>query len=66
MLMCHMIADTPLELRHMAETIGVKIRHIQHAGTRREHFDICKAKRELAIAAGAVAVSNRELVRRMK
>ena len=57
MLMCHLIADTSEELLAMVDTIGVQRKWIQHSGTHREHFDIAKGKRELALAAGAVAIS---------
>ena len=64
MVMCHMLADTTEELLAMADRIGVARRWIQHAGTPREHFDICKAKRELAVRFGAVTVvDSRELVK---
>jgi hypothetical protein len=62
MLMCHMIADTTDELLAMADRIGVARKWIQHAGTEREHFDVCKSKRELAIAAGAVPFKRTGLV----
>jgi len=56
MVMCHMIADTDQELHLMADHIGVARRW--HQG---DHYDICLAKRALAVAAGAVEVSQREL-----
>lgn len=63
MVMCHMIADSCEELLDMAQKIGVARRWIQHRGTYREHFDICLSKRKLAIAAGAVELSQKELAR---
>lgn len=63
MIMCHMFADTTEELLAMADRIGVARRWIQKPGTPREHFDVCKAKRALAIAAGAVPVTSRDMVR---
>lgn len=63
MRMCHMIADSTDELLAMADRIGVARRWIQYPGTYREHFDVCKQARELAVAAGAVAVSPTQLVR---
>lgn len=58
MRMCHMIADTSEELLDMARKIGVKVKWIQYAGQpKREHFDICSSKRDLAIKAGAVEMS---------
>lgn len=58
----HMFADTSAELVAMVDRIGVDRKYIQHAGTAREHFDVAKTKRRLALAAGARAVSSRELV----
>lgn len=59
--MCHMIADTSAELLAMVVAIGVDPKWIQDAGTSKEHFDIAKTKRTLAIAAGARAITLREL-----
>jgi len=57
MIMCHMLADTDAELHTMADTIGVARRW--HQG---DHYDICLAKRALAIAAGAVEITPRQAV----
>jgi hypothetical protein len=57
MKMCHMLADTDIELRDMAKKIGVQQKW--HQG---DHFDICLAKRELAIQQGAIEVTQREAV----
>lgn len=56
--MCHMIADTEAELHAMADSIGVARKWYQG-----NHYDVCKAKRELAISLGATPVSQRDLVR---
>ena len=63
MKMCHMIADTHDELVAMAEAIGVNGRWLQKAGTYQEHFDICAAKRTLAINRGAISVTQKELAK---
>lgn len=55
-VMCHIIADTDAELFAMADRIGVARRW--HQG---DHFDITKSKRALAIAAGARAITLRQL-----
>lgn len=60
MKMSHMIADTRSELDAMADRVGLNRRWIQHPGTHREHYDICKAKRAMAIACGAIEISSRE------
>jgi hypothetical protein len=62
MKMSHMMADTTAELLAMADRIGVARRWLQNAGTPSEHFDVCAAKRALAVAAGAKPVSSRDLV----
>lgn len=65
MSMCHMIADSHEELMCMADSIGVNRRWIQGKGTYREHFDICKSKRVLAVKAGAVEITQLELGRKL-
>ena len=63
MVMCHMLADSTEELLTMADTIGVARQWIQDAGTPREHFDISKGKRALAVQAGALEVTGKDLAR---
>ena len=60
MLMCHMLADSTAELLSMADRIGVARKWIQHPGTFQEHFDICLAKRLIAVREGAVEITMRE------
>lgn len=59
--MCHMIADSTEELLAMVDKIGVARKWIQYPGTWKEHFDIAKSKRQLALQFGAQAISMREL-----
>lgn len=55
MLMCHMIADTPEELHHMAFEIGVSKKWFQTPPKASFwHYDIAQTKRELAIKLGAL------------
>lgn len=62
MMMCHMVADSSAELRAMAVKIGVAAKWIQYPGVPgREHFDICKSKRALAVQFGAKEISWRDL-----
>lgn len=63
MVMCHMIADSTEELNEMADKIGVSRKWIQHAGTYREHYDICLSKRNKAVSLGAVEIEMLELGR---
>jgi hypothetical protein len=58
MLMCHMLADTSAELHAMADRIGVKRKWFQRDAPT-PHYDICQSKRALAVAAGAVEVTER-------
>jgi len=60
--MCHMVADTLIELHEMADLIGVARKWFQNHG-KYPHYDICKSKRALAVTNGAVEVDRRELVR---
>lgn len=66
MVMCHMIADSTEELLGMVDRIGVARRWIQKPGTPKEHFDIAKGKRRLAVHHGAIEISQEELVRRIQ
>lgn len=62
MVMCHMLADTTEELVGMAIKIGVNPKWIQKAGTYKEHFDIAKSKRKLAVEYGAIEIDRAGLV----
>ena len=64
MTMCHMIADTLDELHAMADRIGVARRWFQDK--RIPHYDICKAKRAMAVAAGALQPDRAAFVAVMK
>lgn len=61
MKMCHMMADTTDELLAMADRIGVARKWLQKRGTHHEHFDIALSKRVLAVQAGAIEITRREL-----
>jgi hypothetical protein len=60
MLMCHMAADSLAELHAMAQHLGVR-RHFQNKPGR-PHYDICKANRARAVAAGAIEVDSRRIL----
>jgi hypothetical protein len=66
MKMCHMVADTPEELRAMAARLELNPLWIQHPGTSREHFDVCSTKASRAIRLGAVPVTPRDIVLRVR
>ncbi len=63
MTMCHLIADTPEELHEMADKIGVQRRWFQKPPEASFwHYDICKTKRILAVACGALECDRSEFV----
>lgn len=63
---CHLIADTPEELRAFARRIGMRPEWLQHAGTPREHFDLTPGRRATAVLLGAQEIDRRETVRRIQ
>lgn len=66
MFMCHMIADDDAELLAMARRIGVQTKWHQYPGTARSHFDVCLAKRALAVRHGAIEITVRELALKVR
>jgi hypothetical protein len=64
MKMSHLIANTDEELHAMAARIGVARRWWQDPATKRgcshSHYDIALSKRALAVAAGAVEITQRQ------
>jgi len=59
MRMSHLFADSDAELHALAAAIGIKRQwHQDKPGN--SHYDVCKAKRQQAIAAGAVPVTWRQ------
>lgn len=63
MKMSHMLADSRQELLNMAMLIGLDTKHLQNKGQPNEHFDVSATYRQKAIAAGAVEVDQRTLVK---
>ena len=65
MVMCHMVADSPKELHEMADRIGVARKWFQDPRTMNvstPHYDVCKSKRRLAVAAGAIECERNDFV----
>jgi len=60
MKMCHMLADSLEELHAMANKIGIKRKWYQSHST--PHYDICQAKRALALQHGAIEASREKVV----
>jgi hypothetical protein len=61
---CHMIADSVEELIEFAISIGLKERWIQLK--RIPHFDLTSKRREQAIKAGAISLSRKEFVQKLR
>jgi hypothetical protein len=61
--MSHCVADSREELEAMMRKVGVAVKWIQYPGTWKEHFDIAMSMRSAAIAAGAIPVTMKQLVR---
>ena len=64
MKMCHMLADTVVELHEMADRIGLKREWFQPLS--RPHYDLSKTRRALAVKAGAIEVDRHGIVAAMK
>ena len=60
MLMSHLVADSLEELHAMADRIGVARRWFQRDAST-PHYDVCRAKRALALRYGAVALDRRAM-----
>ena len=63
MVMCHMVADTQKELHEMASKIGVDRKWFQRRLSMpwRDHYDICLAKKKLAVRYGAIEITVSQL-----
>ncbi len=59
--MSHMGADSLEELHSMAISIGVNTKHFQNK-IGKPHYDICQAKKKVALSLGAKEVSDKELI----
>ncbi len=57
---CHLVADTEKELHQFAKILYLKRSWFQNKTT--PHYDLTVGKRKLAIAKGAIAISDKKLV----
>lgn len=65
MRMCHMMADEEAELHEMAGAIGVARKWFQGEASY-PHYDICKSMRARAVALGAVEMTTKEMLTRLR
>lgn len=64
---CHLLADSDDELHKFAASIGMKRAWFQDGDSHTlPHYDLTKARRAVAVAKGAIEISRRELIDRIK
>ena len=61
MLMSHLIADTLEELHAMAKALGINTIHFQNKPNQ-PHYDICQAKKKIAISMGVQEISDKQII----
>ena len=61
---CHLIADSVEELIEFAESIGMRREWFQAKST--PHFDLTASGRDLAVEKGAVELTNRQLIAKIR
>lgn len=61
LILCHMVGDSEPELHAMADRIGLPRRYWDG-----DHYDICLAKRKLAVKAGAIEITKRQAARLLR
>lgn len=61
---CHLIADSVEELIEFAVSMGLREEWFQAKST--PHFDLTASGRELAVQHGAIGLSQRELVKKLR
>lgn len=61
---CHLIADSVEELIEFAESMGLRREWFQAKST--PHFDLTAGGRELAVQMGAIELTNRQLIAKIR
>ena len=64
MMLCHLMADTAVELHSMADKIGMERRWFQNR--RVPHYDICQKQKALALRAGVIEIDRKQTVELMR
>lgn len=64
---CHMVADSLDELHEFAQKIGLRRDWFQRStGAGWPHYDLTKGRREVALKAGAIELTCRQLVEKLR
>jgi hypothetical protein len=63
---CHLVADSESELHTFAARLGMRREWFQGAARGRPHYDLTAKRRRLALSLGAVEITSRELVRKLR
>ena len=61
---CHLIADSVAELKTFAVEMGLRVAWFQHKSS--PHFDLTAEARKIAVQNGAIELSNREFVAKIR
>lgn len=61
---CHLIADSVAELIEFAESMGLQREWFQAKST--PHFDLTAGGRDAAVALGAIELTNRQLIAKIR
>lgn len=62
---CHLIADTNEELHEFAARIGMRMAWFQKSSSG-PHYDLTASRRAAAVRLGAVEITSREMVAKLK
>jgi hypothetical protein len=61
---CHLIADSVEELKTFAVNMGLRVEWFQHKSS--PHFDLTVEARKIAVQNGAIELTNREFVAKIR
>jgi len=63
---CHLLADDIKELHKFAQRLGLKRSWFQSGKGKSPHYDLTANKRKLAVKLGAVELTRRETISRLR